>query len=142
MSYFVCLVFPSFFLTVLQEQDVLANNLPREASPPNNCAKGLVPLIKKRSSKLICVKPETSTKLIARGWGTAPEADTTATDETSLRITIEAITKTNTITGTDAVTGTGIITGVNAITRTATVTSTKEIIVTHKYDISSARCEA
>ena len=129
------------FLTVLQEQDVLANNLPREASPPNNCAKGLVPIIKKRSSKLICVKPATATKLIARDWGARPEANTAASDETSPRTTIEAITKTNTVTGTDIATRTSIITGVDAITKTATITSTPEIIVTHKYDITSARCE-
>ena len=43
---------PLIFLILLQEQDVLANNMPREASSPNNCAEGLVPIIKKRNCEV------------------------------------------------------------------------------------------
>ncbi len=141
VTYFILCLFsiPLIFHTASQGQDALANNMPREASTPNGCAKGLVPIIKKRTSALVCVQPATATKLLARGWGTVPTTSTEATDETSSATSIEAITKANTITGTDVITGAGII-GVNAIAKTAIITSTKEIIVTHTDNVVSALC--
>ena len=141
VTYFILCLFsiPLIFHTASQGQDALANNMPREASTPNGCAKGLVPIIKKRTSALVCVQPATVTKLLARGWGTIPTASTAVTDETSSATSIEAITETNTITGTDVITGAGII-GVNAITKTFTITSAQEIIVTHKDNVVSALC--
>ena len=69
------------FLVVAKEQDS-TSVLASEVDSPKGCAEGLVPIIKRESSELVCVKPETALKLIERNWGAeSPITSTAVTSE-------------------------------------------------------------
>ena len=81
------------FLAIAQEQEMPANSISSEVSSSNNCAEGLVLITKKVTSELVCVKPETATKLIDRGWGVTPIAIAEITNETELGTSVEVTSK-------------------------------------------------
>ena len=80
---FVCCLFSIFliFLVVAQEQD--STSIPASGiDSPKGCAEGLVPIVKRESSELACVKPESAVKLIERNWGAEPMISTAVNLET------------------------------------------------------------
>ena len=103
-THFVLCLFSIFliFLAVAQEQEVPVN-ISSEVSSSNNCAEGLVSIIKDQSSELSCVEAETATKLIERGWGTTPIASTGVVLETSSETSVEATSEANDSTKADRV---------------------------------------
>ena len=69
------------FLVVAKEQDSASIPVSGIANP-KGCAEDLVPIIKRESSELACVKPEAAVKLVGRNWGAELIASTAVTLET------------------------------------------------------------
>ncbi len=110
-THFVLCLFSVFLvcLAVAQEQEVPADSISSEVSSSNDCAEGLVPITKAASSELVCVKPESVTKLIYRGWGIAPMEVTEVKTETGSETSVEATSETDSSTKADRVFLSGVV---------------------------------